>query len=34
LVEETKVPGENHGPAASERETLSNNVIARSPVFL
>jgi len=29
LVEETgRVPGENHGPAASHRQTLSHNVIS------
>jgi hypothetical protein len=27
LVEETEVPGENHQPAASHRQTLSHNVV-------
>jgi hypothetical protein len=27
LVEETGVPGENHRPVASQRQTLSHNVI-------
>jgi hypothetical protein len=27
LVEETEVPGENHRPAASHRQTLSDNVV-------
>jgi hypothetical protein len=27
LVEETGVPGENHRPVASHRQTLSHNVI-------
>jgi len=27
LMEETKVPGENHRPAASHRQTLSYNVL-------
>jgi hypothetical protein len=28
LVEETRVPGENHRPAASHRQTLSHNVVS------
>ena len=27
LVEETRVPGENHRPAASHLQTLSHNVV-------
>ena len=27
LVEETRVPGENHRPVASHRQTLSHNVV-------
>ena len=27
LVEETGVPGENHGPVASHKHTLSHNVV-------
>ena len=27
LVEETGVPGDNHRPAASHRQTLSHNVV-------
>jgi hypothetical protein len=33
LVEETEVPGENHGPVASHWQTLSYNV-ASSTVYL
>ena len=28
LVEETKIPVENHRPAASHQQTLSHNVVA------
>jgi hypothetical protein len=28
LVEETRVPGENHQPAASHWQTLSHNVVS------
>jgi hypothetical protein len=28
LVEETRVPGENHQPATSHWETLSHNVVS------
>jgi hypothetical protein len=31
LVEETRVPGENHRPAASHRQTLSHNVVSSTP---
>ena len=31
LVKETGVPGENHRPATSHWQTLSHNVIARTP---
>ena len=31
LVEETGVPGENHRPAASHRQTLSQNVVSNTP---
>jgi hypothetical protein len=31
LVEETGVPGENHRPVASHRQTLSHNVVSSSP---
>ena len=31
LVEETGVPGENHRPGASHWQTLSHNVVSRSP---
>jgi hypothetical protein len=30
LVEETRVPGQNHRPAASHRQTLSHNVVSFS----
>ena len=31
LVEETRVPGENHRPVASHWQTLSHNVVSSSP---
>jgi hypothetical protein len=31
LVEETRVPGENHRPTTSCRQTLSHNVISSIP---
>ena len=31
LVEETRVPGENHQPAGSHRQTLSQNVVSSTP---
>jgi hypothetical protein len=31
LVEETGVPGENHRPVASHRQTLSHNVVSSTP---
>jgi hypothetical protein len=31
LVEETRVPGENHRPAASHWQTLSHNVLSCKP---
>jgi hypothetical protein len=31
LVEETRVPGENHKPIASHRHTLSHNVVWLTP---
>jgi hypothetical protein len=31
LVEETRVPGENHQPVASHWQTLSHNVISSTP---
>ena len=31
LVEETRIPGENHRPAASHWQTLSQNVVSRTP---
>jgi hypothetical protein len=31
LVEETGVPGENHRPASSHRQTLSQNVVSNTP---
>ena len=31
LVEETGVPGENHGPVASHRQTVSHNVVSSTP---
>jgi hypothetical protein len=30
-VEETRVPGENHRPAASHWQTLSHNVVSSAP---
>jgi len=31
LVEETGVPGENHRPVASNRQTVSHNVVSSTP---
>ena len=31
LVEETRVPGENHRPVASSLQTLSHNVVLSTP---
>ena len=31
LLEETRVPGENHRPAASHLQTLSQNVVSSTP---
>ena len=31
LVEETRVPGENHRPTASHLQTLSYNVVSSTP---
>ena len=31
LVEETGVPRENHRPVASQRQTLSHNVVSSTP---
>jgi hypothetical protein len=31
LVEETRVPGENHRSVASHRQTLSHNVVSSTP---
>jgi len=31
LVEETRVPGENHRPTASHCQTLSQNVVSSTP---
>jgi len=31
MVEETKVPGENHRPIASHWQTLSHNVVSGTP---
>jgi hypothetical protein len=31
LVEETRVPGENHRPAANRLQTLPNNVVSNTP---
>ena len=31
LVEENKVPGENHRPVASHRQTLLHNVVTSTP---
>jgi hypothetical protein len=33
LLEETRVPGENHRPAASPWQTLSHNVVVSAPCF-
>jgi hypothetical protein len=32
LVEETGIPGENHRPATSLRQTLSHNVVLSTPL--
>jgi len=32
LVNETEVPGENHGPVASHWQTLSHNVVSSTPL--
>ena len=31
LVQETRIPGENHRPAASHCQTLSHNVVSSTP---
>jgi hypothetical protein len=31
LVEEVVVPGENHRPAVSHRQTLSHNIVSSTP---
>ena len=31
LEEETRVPGENHRPVTSHRQTLSHNVVSSTP---
>jgi len=31
LMEETGVPGENHGPASSHRKTLSHSIVSIIP---
>jgi len=31
LMEETRVPGENHRPVASHRQTSSHNVVSTTP---
>jgi hypothetical protein len=31
LVGETRVPGENHRPVASHWQTVSHNVVSRTP---
>ena len=31
LVEETRVPGENHRPVASHGQTLSHNIVSSTP---
>jgi hypothetical protein len=31
LVEETRVPGENHQPVASHQQTLSHKVVLSTP---
>jgi hypothetical protein len=33
LVEETRVPGENHRPVANHRQTLSHNVVSSTPTM-
>ena len=33
LVEETGVPGENHSPVASQRQTSSHTVVANTPRY-
>jgi hypothetical protein len=33
LMEETGVPGENHRPAASHRQTLSHNVVSNTSAW-
>jgi hypothetical protein len=33
LVEETRVPGENHILAASHRQTLSHSVVSSTPLM-
>ena len=33
LVEETRVPRENHWPAANHRQTLSHNVVSSTPRY-
>jgi len=34
LVEESGVPGENHGPATSHRQALSHNVVSSTPRYV
>ena len=31
MVEETRVPGENHRPVTSQLQTLSHNVVSSTP---
>ena len=31
LVDETRIPGDKHRPAASHRQTLSHNVVSSTP---
>jgi hypothetical protein len=31
LVEESRVPRENHGPAANDWQTLSHNIVSSTP---
>ena len=33
LVEEARVPGENHRPVASHLQTLSHNVVSSTPRY-
>jgi hypothetical protein len=33
LMEETGIPEENYRPAASHRQTLSHNVVSRTPRY-